>query len=128
MRLLIRRQKLHKAGKEGLIAVQKQVTKKGKTFTQTFYVKPEAVPSAPTKPSSAVMNLSEPREKITIHRGGKPYEFESNRPEGGFFIQVGAVMTTYGQRIMDSVNLLLVLELVALWIILQKLKFLEKLK
>ena len=89
MRLLIQLSKLNKAGKEGLIAVQKQVTKKGKTFTQTFYVKPETVPSAPTRPSHAVMNLSEPREKINIYRGGEPYEFESNRPEGGFFIRVG---------------------------------------
>lgn len=47
-RLVVR---LRKSGKQGLVAIQKQVTKKGKTFTQTFYVKPETTPKAPSSPS-----------------------------------------------------------------------------
>ena len=49
MKLLIRTlQSSLSKGKEGLVAVKKQVTKNGKTFMQTFYVKPSSVPAEPT--------------------------------------------------------------------------------
>lgn len=82
-RLLSPSQLLHKAGKQGLIAIQKQVTKKGKTFTQTFYVKPESVPKDLDK-----LKQVEVPEREVIHISGKSgdFELESNRPEGGFFL------------------------------------------
>jgi len=76
-------QLLRKAGKQGLIAIQKQVTKKGKTFTQTFYVKPESVPTKPDPPK--VVTVPE-REMMYISRESGKYKFESNRQEGGFFL------------------------------------------
>ena len=76
-------QPLNKAGKQGLIAVQKQVTKKGKTFTQTFYVKPVKAPDAPNLKAPAPIEKLKP---ITVHYDGAEYDIESNRPEGGFFI------------------------------------------
>ena len=82
-RLLSPTQLLHKAGKQGLIAIQKQVTKKGKTFTQTFYVKPESVSKDLDKPKQIIV----PEQEV-IHISGKSgdFELESNRPEGGFFL------------------------------------------
>lgn len=86
MRLLLRLSTLRKAGKVGLVAVKKQVTKKGKTFSQTFYVKPDSVPKAPNGPTP-VTGLEKQPQKILLMRGDNSYELESNRPEGGFFMQ-----------------------------------------
>ena len=98
MRLLIQTSRLNKAGKTGLIAVQKQVTKKGTTFTQTFYVKPDTVPKAQNGPTSvAVLEPSAgARSKVEfIDSMGNLKEFESNRPEGGFYVN----MQRYGEPV-----------------------------
>jgi hypothetical protein len=80
-RLLVRT--LSKAGKAGLVPVQRMVTKKGKTFMQTFYVKPEE--AKPEKKQPSVQSVKRPK-LIMLLRGDNTYEFESNRPEGGFYI------------------------------------------
>ena len=89
MNLIIRMPSLllNKAGKQGLIAVQKQVTKKGKTFMQTFYVKPAEVKADPVigDPLISVQTAKMP-STITLLRGDETFILESNRPEGGFFI------------------------------------------
>ena len=59
--------RLKKAGKAGLVPVQKQVTKKGKTFTQTFYVKPDSVP-APPKMLDIAEAMAEKREETVAAR------------------------------------------------------------
>ncbi len=94
MRLTIQTSLLSKAGRQGLIAVQKQVTKKGKTFTQTFYVKPDTLPKAQNGPTAVVVLEQRPK-KIQLLRGSETYEFESNRPEGGFYIN----MRKYGEPV-----------------------------
>lgn len=60
MRLIIR--SINKA-KEGLVPVKREVTKNGKTFMQTFYVKPDTTPSAPSKPTPAESAAAPKREK-----------------------------------------------------------------
>ena len=62
--------------KEGLIPVKKQVTKKGKTFSQTFYVKPESVPNEPSKPM----------EVDVLGSVGTQPKAHYNKPDG-FYIQ-----------------------------------------
>lgn len=62
--------------KEGLIPVKKQVTKKGKTFSQTFYVKPDSVPKEPRKPTA-----------VDALGSGGPYAREHYNKPDGFYIQ-----------------------------------------
>ena len=68
-----------KAGKDGLVAVKKQVTKKGKTFTQTFYVKPDTPPSAPTAPAAVDV----------LPVGQKYAKPHYNRPDGFYAVTAG---------------------------------------
>jgi len=85
MMLTIRQyQVLRKAGKQGLVAIQKQVTKKGKTFTQTFYVKPDSLPKRPTSPTAIASGLPAPQHPtITVsNEAGDTYTFEANHPKG----------------------------------------------
>ena len=79
MRVMVR---LSKAYKQGLVAIQKQVTKKGKVFTQTFYVKPLEAP----KPEKAPVVKEQEKTK-----GSSPSEDRSywNAPDGFYAIMHG---------------------------------------
>lgn len=61
-----------KAGKEGLTPIQKQVTRQGKTFTQTFYVKTnkdiKQENSKPTGTQEKSRNTTSKQSKFDINK------------------------------------------------------------
>jgi hypothetical protein len=85
MRLAIHKgllEPLVKAGKQGLVAVQKTVTKNGKTFQQTFYVK------APNSTIDTPQHLQQPREKVKEDiSGSNTMRAVYNRTDG-FYIRI----------------------------------------
>jgi len=69
---------------------------------QTFYVKPSDVPKPPNGPTS-VAALEQRPQKILLMRGDKSYEFESNRPEGGFYISAFQATEDKAVRVPEQV-------------------------
>lgn len=79
MRLLILlNRQLSKAGREGLVPVQREVIRGGKAFRQIFYVRPSR--------AEAEEDAEKIQDPETFHKppikGGSP----DNRPQGGFWI------------------------------------------
>ena len=79
MRLLILlNRQLNKAGREGLVPVQREVIRGGKAFRQIFYVRPSR--------AEAEEDAEKIQDPETFHKppikGGSP----DNRPQGGFWI------------------------------------------
>jgi hypothetical protein len=90
MRLTFFTDKLLKAkSKKGLVAVKKQVTKNGKTFVQTFYVKPDN--SKSKKPSKPV-----PVED------SKQFDKPHWNASGGFFIQSHDKLVKIPEKYIES--------------------------
>lgn len=90
MRLFI---ELSKGGKQGLIPVKKQVSKKGKVFTQTFYVKPGEDPVVVKAPKAETKKV----ENRPVDKVSKRW----NMPDGFYVLTQGASFD-YRVRISDS--------------------------
>ena len=73
---------LSKAGREGLVPVERQVVRRGKAFRQVFYVRPSR---AAAEEEAKKVQDPETFRKPPI-QGGSP----DNRPQGGFWIGVRA--------------------------------------
>jgi len=84
---LFKSQELMK-GKEGKVALKKQVTKNGKTFMQTFWVKPEDVPAADK--TKKVEDQKKPRAtKVEVEPPKKLSELESTSKKAAYNMKDG---------------------------------------